>query len=158
MANPWVMRYFSPLATIALLCGYFAAACAPGLADVSVAAGGYTQGAPAGAGGALLVSSGAAIPAFPLELQGTLLVPLTPGGGYAATAEIRGFTGGGFGGAYVGAGAGVGDLASDRSSGAVLTLFAGKSITDRLSIEVRGYKQLNDTGAAAAFIGLRLSL
>lgn len=97
------------------------------------------------------------MPAVPLELQGSLFVPLTGKGGYAATAEIRGFTGGGYGGAYVGAGVGVGTLSSDRSSGTVFTVFAGKSIAPLTSIEIRLYKQTQDTGATAGFVGVRFS-
>jgi hypothetical protein len=129
----------------------------PVLASVSVAAGGYAQDTPSAAGGAVILSSGASIPAVPLELQGSLLVPVTGSGGYAATAEIRGFTGGGYGGAYVGAGIGVGTLSSNRSSGTVITGFAGKSIAPLTSVEIRFYKQLGSAGAGAGFIGLRFT-
>lgn len=126
-------------------------------ASVSIAGGGFAQSAPSTGGAAAIVSTGASIPAVPLEIQGSLLVPLTSFGGYAATAEIRGFTGGGYGGAYVGAGAGIGTLSSDRSSGTVFTVFAGKSIAPLTSVEIRVYKQLQDTGATAGFIGVRFS-
>ncbi len=126
-------------------------------AAVSVAGGGYVQSAPSNAAAAAIVSSGASVPAVPLELQGSLLFPLGRDGAYAATAEIRGFTGGGYGGAYVGAGAGFGTLSSDRSSGAVLTVFAGKSIAPLTSFEIRLYKGTQDTGSTAGFIGLRFS-
>jgi len=126
-------------------------------AAVSIAGGGFAQSDPSSAGAAAIVSSGASIPAVPLEVQGSLLIPFTKAGGFAATAEIRGFTGGGYGGAYVGAGAGVGTLSSDRSSAAVLTAFAGKSIAPQTSIEIRLYKQLENTGATAGFIGVRFS-
>lgn len=129
----------------------------PAPAAVSIAGGGYFQSAPSTAGGAVILSSGASIPAVPLELQGSLLVPFTGSGGYAATAEIRGFTGGGYGGAYVGAGAGVGTLSADRSSGAVFTVFAGKSIAPLTSIEFRFYKQTQGAGATAGFVGVRFS-
>ncbi|HEY8298190.1 MAG TPA: hypothetical protein VIG32_09230 [Candidatus Baltobacteraceae bacterium] len=132
--------------------------CAPARATVSVAGGGFVQNSPSTAGGAVIVSSGASIPAFPLELQGSLLVPLTKQGGYAATAEIRGFTGGGYGGAYIGAGAGVGDLSGDRTEGPILTVFAGKSIAKHTAIEVRLYRATSDGGATAGFLGLRFSL
>lgn len=94
---------------------------------------------------------------MPLELQGSLFLPLTGKGGYAATAEIRGFTGGGYGGAYVGAGAGVGTLSSDGSSGTVFTVFAGKSIAPMTSVEIRLYKQTQEAGATAGFVGIRFS-
>ncbi len=126
-------------------------------AAVSVAGGGFTQSAPSTGGAAAIVSSGASIPAVPLEVQGSLLVPLTGAGGYAATAEIRGFTGGGYGGAFVGAGAGVGTLSSNRSSGTVFTVFAGKSLAPLTSIEIRLYKQTQTAGATAGFIGIRFS-
>jgi hypothetical protein len=126
-------------------------------ASVSIAGGGYAQSAPSTDGAAAIVSTGASIPTVPLEVQGSVLVPLTSTGGYAATAEIRGFTGGGYGGAYVGAGAGIGTLSSDRSSGTVFTVFAGKSIAPLTSVEIRVYKQLQDTGATAGFIGVRFS-
>jgi hypothetical protein len=129
--------------------------CAP--ASVSIAGGVFVQSDPSTAGAAAIVSSGASVPTVPLEVQGSLLVPLTHAGGYAATAEIRGFTGGGYGGAYVGAGAGIGTLSSDRSSGTVFTVFAGKSIATLTSVEIRLYKQLQDTGATAGFIGVRFS-
>src|SRR5581483_6782994 len=108
-------------------------------------------------GAAIILSTGSSIPAVPLELQGSLLVPFTGKGGYAATAEIRGFTGGGYGGAYVGAGAGIGDLSSDHSAGTVFTVFAGKSIAPFTSIEFRLYKQTQATGATAGFAGVRFS-
>jgi hypothetical protein len=129
--------------------------CAP--ASVSIAGGGFAQSDPSTAGAAAIVSSGASIPTVPLEVQGSLLIPFTGAGGYAATAEIRGFTGGGYGGAYVGAGAGIGTLSSDRSSATVFTFFAGKSIAPLTSVEIRLYKQLQNTGATAGFIGVRFS-
>jgi hypothetical protein len=129
----------------------------PAAASVSVAAGGYTQNTPSATGGALIISTGASIPQVPLELQASYMTPLVPGGGYAATAEIRGFTGGGYGGAYIGAGAGIGTLSSDRSAGTVFTAFAGKAIAPLTSIELRLYKQTRDAGATGGFIGLRFS-
>ncbi|HET7815784.1 MAG TPA: hypothetical protein VFL13_15590 [Candidatus Baltobacteraceae bacterium] len=129
----------------------------PAQAGQSVAVGGYTQSAPSKTGAAIMFSTGASIPAVPLEVQGTLMQALTQGGGYAATAEVRGFTGGGYGGAYVGAGAGVGNLSADRTAGTVLTVFAGKSIAPLTSVELRLYKQTHDSGATAGFVGLRFS-
>jgi len=126
-------------------------------ASVSVAAGGFTRNAPAASGGAVIVSTGASIPAFPLEVQASVLAPVGAGGGYALTGEIRGFTGGGFGGAYIGAGAGVANLSSDHSTGPVLTIFAGKSFAPFTSLEVRLYRQTKDTGATAGFLGVRFS-
>lgn len=126
-------------------------------ASVSAAGGGYVQGTPSVTGVAAILSSGASIPAVPLEVQGSLLVPLTGKGGYAATAEIRGFTGGGYGGAYVGAGVGIGTLSVNRVEGTVFTVFAGKSVAPFTSVEVRLYKQTQDTGSTAGFLGLRFS-
>lgn len=130
----------------------------PAVAAISVAGGGYLQSDPSTTGGAAIVSSGSSIPVVPVEFQASLLVPLTKVGGYAATAEVRGFTGGGYGGAYVGAGAGIGTLSTNRSSGTVFTIFAGKSIAPLTSLEIRLYKQTKDTGATAAFIGVRFTL
>jgi hypothetical protein len=127
-------------------------------AAVSIAGGGIIRDNPSQTALAAILSSGASIPAVPLELQGSLLVPIGGKGGYAATAEIRGFTGGGYGGAYVGAGAGIGTLSSDGSSGAVFTIFAGKSIAPLTSLEFRLYKQTQSTGATAGFVGVRFSL
>jgi hypothetical protein len=135
-----------------------ASVCAPACASVSIAGGGFLRDSPSQAGGGVIVSSGDTIPAVPLEIQGSLLVPITSSGGYAFTAELRGFTGGGYGGAYVGAGAGIGDLSSDRSVGAILTIFGGKAITQRASIEVRLYKSTSHLGATAGFLGVRFSL
>jgi len=56
-----------------------------------------------------------------------------------------------------GAGAGIGTLSSDRSSGTVFTVFAGKSIAPLTSVEIRLYKQTQETGATAGFIGVRFS-
>ena len=131
---------------------------APATAAVSVAGGGYVQNAPSTGGGAIILSSGDTVPVLPLEVQGSLLVPVTGNGGYAATLELRGFTGGGYGGAYVGAGAGVGTLAPGRASGTVLTVFAGKAIAPHTSIELRLYRQTGSGGATAGFAGVRLSL
>lgn len=125
--------------------------------SLSVAGGGYLAGTPSQSGGAVLVSSAASIPALPIELQGTVLVALTPRGGYAVTGEIRGLSGGGFGGAYVGAGAGVGTLSADLRSGPVLTVFAGKPLAPLSSIELRLYKGTQDGGTTAGFLGLRFS-
>jgi hypothetical protein len=122
-----------------------------------VAGGGYVRDVPSGSGLAAIVSSGASVPVVPLQLQGSLFVPVTGKGAYAATAEIRGLTGGGFGGAYVGAGAGLGTLSSDGSAGTVFTIFAGKSIAPFTSIEFRLYKQPQDGGATAGFAGVRFS-
>ncbi len=105
-----------------------------------------------------MVSSGASIPASPLEVQATVLVPLTGQSGYAVTGELRGFTGGGFGGAYVGAGIGIGNLAANGSTGTVLTVLAGKSIAPHISIEARIFQGLQATGSTDGFLGLRFSL
>jgi hypothetical protein len=126
-------------------------------ASISIAGGGFIQSNPSTGGGAAILSTGASIPAVPLELQGSLLVPITKQGGYAATAEIRGFTGGGYGGAYVGAGAGIGNLSTDRSSGTVFTIFAGKEFAPLTSIELRLYQQTQSGGATAGFVGVRFS-
>lgn len=135
----------------------FAALPRPALAGLSIAGGGYFQDKPTVTGAAAIVSTGTSVPNLPLQIQGSLLVPLTSSGGYGATLEVRGLTGGGYGGAYVGAGAGLGDLSTDRSVGPVLTIFAGKSIAPLTSVELRLYKQTQDTGATAGFIGLRFS-
>ena len=130
----------------------------PALASVSVAAGGFTRDDPSRSGAAIILSSGASIPAVPVEIQGSLLVPAVAGGGFAATAEIRGFTGGGFGGAYIGAGAGLGNLTSDRTTGPVFTVFAGKSVAPFTSIELRVYHSTAQKGATAGFLGVRFSI
>lgn len=132
--------------------------CAPAPASVSVAAGGFTQDRPSKSGGAIILSSGSAIPAVPVEIEGSLLIPAVSGAGYAATAEIRGFTGGGFGGAYVGAGAGVGNLTSDRTTGAIFTAFAGKAVAPFTSIELRIYRSTAEKGATSGFLGVRFSI
>jgi hypothetical protein len=129
----------------------------PARADISVAGGGYISSIPTATGGALMVSSGASIPAFPVELQGTVFVPLAKQGGYVVLGEVRGFTGGGFGGAYIGAGAGIGNLAGSRVPGPALSLFAGKSIAPFTSIEIRIIQQTQITGTTAGFLGLRFT-
>lgn len=128
------------------------------LASISIAGGGFLESNPSRGGAAAILSSGASVPAVPLELQGSLLIPVTgKSGSYAATAEIRGFTGGGYGGAYVGAGLGIGTLSTDGSPGTVITIFAGKSIAPLISVEFRLYKQTQDSGATAGFAGLRFT-
>jgi hypothetical protein len=129
----------------------------PAVGDVSVAGGGYTSTSPPVTGAAVMVSTGASIPEVKLSVQATVLVPLVRQGGYAVMGEIRGFTGGGFGGAYIGAGAGIGNLASDRSTGPVLTVFGGKAIAPFTSVEIRLIKQTQANGATAGFLGLRFS-
>lgn len=104
-----------------------------------------------------MLSTDTAIPASPIQLQGTLFGLRSNRGGYAATLEVRGLTGGGFGGAYIGAGLGLGDLARDGSVGTVVTVFAGKSIGPMLSLELRGYQALRNSGSTVGFFGLRLS-
>ncbi len=132
-----------------------AAARADGL---SLAAGGLLTTSPTQAGGAALITTAASIPATPVAVQATVMVPLVTGGGYALTGEIRGLTGGGFGGAYVGAGIGVGRLAADRVAGPVVTVFAGKGIAPLLSLEARAYLATREGGVAGGFLGLRLTL
>ena len=127
------------------------------LADVSVAGGGYVSGTPSQTGGAVLLSSGASIPALPIELQGTVLIAVTQHGGYAVTAEVRGLSGGGFGGAYVGAGAGIGNLSTASVPGPVLTVFAGKPIAPLTTVELRLYQGTQTGGTTAGFLGLRFS-
>ena len=127
------------------------------LAGSSVAAGGLfdTRSATAGA---VMLSTGSSVPDLPLAVQGSLLAPLTSNGGYAATVEVRGLTGGGYGGAYIGAGAGIADLVSNRSADTVFTVFVGKSIAPLTSLELRIYKQTQDESAVTAgFVGLRFS-
>lgn len=149
------MRTPKILATLALA----AATVLPmqALASISVAAGGFVRDTPSGSGLAGIISSGASVPAVPLEFQGSLFVPVTGKGGYAATAEIRGFTGGGYGGAYIGAGLGVGTLSGGGTTSTVFTLFAGKSIAPLTSVEFRLYRQTAGAGATAGFAGVRFS-
>jgi hypothetical protein len=126
-------------------------------AQLSVAGGGYLSSSPNKAGGAVLLSSAASVPALPIELQASVLVPVTGAGGYALTGEVRGLSGGGFGGAYVGAGAGIGNLSLSGVGGVVLTVFAGKPITPFTTFEARLYKGIQSGGSTAGFIGLRFS-
>lgn len=127
-------------------------------ADVSVAGGGWVGTSPSQSGGAIMLSTASSIPVVPIGLQATLLVPVTRQGGYAVTGEIRGLSGAGFGGAYVGAGAGVGNLAIGRTTGPVVTIFGGKSIAPHTSIELRLYQGLQTGGTTAGFLGVRFSL
>lgn len=107
--------------------------------------------------GAVLLSSAASVPSLPVEVQGTLLVPITSQGGYALTGEVRGLSGGGFGGAYVGAGVGFGTLSASRQTGPVLTVFVGKPIAPYTTIELRAYQSTRDDGTTAGFLGLRFT-
>jgi len=149
-------QIFGALA-VAIAFAFFLSMPSSARADISIAGGGYISSIPSTTGGALMVSSGASIPAFPVELQGTVFVPLARQGGYVVLGEVRGFTGGGFGGAYVGAGAGIGNLAGDRTPGPALSLFAGKSIAPFTSIEIRLIQQTQTTGTTAGFLGLRFT-
>jgi hypothetical protein len=105
-----------------------------------------------------MLSTSASLPVVPLGLQGTVLVPITKQGGYAATAEIRGLSGGGFGGAYVGVGAGIGNLSIGQRTVPVVTIFGGKGIAPNVSVEVRLYQGLQAGGTTAGFLGLRFTL
>ncbi len=127
-------------------------------AQLSVAGGGYVSNSPSQTGGAVLVSSAASVPTLPIELQATVLVPIVPGGGYAVTGEVRGLSGGGFGGAYVGAGIGIGNLSSTRQTGPVITAFVGKPIAPFTTFELRVYQGTQAGGSTAGFVGLRFSL
>ncbi len=142
-----------PMLLVALACGT-----ARALADVSVAAGGWVGTSPGQSGGAIMLSTAASIPVVPVGLQATLLVPVTSQGGYAITGEIRGLSGGGFGGAYVGVGAGIGNLAIGRTTGPVVTIFGGKGIAPHASVELRLYQGLQTGGTTAGFLGFRFSL
>jgi len=130
----------------------------PARADVSIAGGGWVGTSPSQSGGALMLSSSSSIPVVPIGLQATLLVPITKQGGYAVTGEIRGLSGAGFGGAYVGVGAGIGDLSIARTTGPVVTIFGGKGIAPHTSIELRLYQGLQAGGTTAGFLGVRFSL
>ncbi len=130
----------------------------PARADVSVAAGGWLGTSPSQTGGAVMLSTASSIPVVPLGLQATILAPITNRGGYAITGEIRGLSGGGFGGAYIGAGAGIGNLAIGRTNGPVVTVFGGKGIAPHTSVELRLYQGLQVGGTTAGFLGLRFSL
>jgi len=146
-----------PFLTTAALLGVAMLPCAA-RAGISVAGGGLTDSRSQSAVAAVLVSSGTSVPVVPLALQGSLLAPLTSNGGYAATFEVRGLTGGGYGGAYVGVGGGVGDLVSNQSAAPIFTFFAGKAIAPLTSIELRIYKQTRDEApVTAGFVGLRFS-
>ena len=105
-----------------------------------------------------MLSTSSSIPTVPIGLQATLLVPITSQGSYALTGEIRGLSGAGFGGAYVGAGAGIGNLSIGRTTGPVVTVFGGKGIAPRTSIELRLYQGLQVGGTTAGFFGVRFSL
>lgn len=126
-------------------------------ADVSVAGGGYVVSSPSQAGGAVLISSTKSVPALPIEIQATVLLPVVKSGGYAVTGEVRGLSGGGFGGAYVGAGVGIGNLTSSRRTGTVFTAFVGKPIAPLTTFEIRIYKGMQDNGTTAGFLGVRFT-
>lgn len=129
-----------------------------GPARAASVAGGLTlSGSPSSVGGAIILTSRAPLPNAPIELQGSFLAIASRVSGYAVTAEIRGLTGGGFGGAYFGGGVGIGDLARNHQVGTVLTVFAGKSIAPFTSIEVRAYQALHDSGSTVGFLGLRFT-
>jgi hypothetical protein len=141
------------VALLAFLGGHARAAAA----DLSIAGGGYISGTPSQTGGAVLLSSGASIPALPIETQATLLAQISNQGGYAVTGEVRGLSGGGFGGAYVGAGIGIGNLSPDRHAGTVFTAFVGKPIAPLTTFELRVYKATRDNGTTAGFLGVRFT-
>lgn len=149
------MRRIGLLSTVLLLLALW-----PGVAraGASAAIGVVDSSKPSSTGGMAILSSGPSIPLLPIDFQASLAIPVIKNGGYALTAEIRGFTGGGFGGAYVGAGAGVGELATSRTIGPVFTVFAGKSIAPFTSIELRLYQGSRDGGSTVGFLGLRFSL
>ncbi len=151
----WGMR--KTIAIVPMLLAALACT-APAPADVSIAAGGWVGTSPGQSGGAIMLSTASSIPVVPVGLQATLLVPITGQGGYAVTGEIRGLSGGGFGGAYVGAGAGIGNLSIGRTTGPVVTIFGGKGIAPHASIELRLYQGLQTGGTTAGFLGFRFSL
>lgn len=141
-----------------VLLGSVWASASPASAAVSAAAGGWVGTSPAQSGGAVMLTTSTSIPVVPLGIQGTILVPLTKQGGYAATAEIRGLSGGGFGGAYVGAGAGIGNLSVGQRTVPVVTIFGGKGIGPNVSIELRLYQGLQAGGTTAGFLGFRFTI
>lgn len=126
-------------------------------AELSIAGGGFVSTSPSQTGGAVLLSTAASVPSLPIEVQGTVLVPITEQGGYAVTAEVRGLSGGGFGGAYIGGGVGIGALSEDRQNGPVLTVFVGKPVAPSTTIELRAYKGTRTNGTTAGFLGLRFT-
>jgi hypothetical protein len=126
-------------------------------AGLSIAGGGFISSSPSQTGGAALLSTTASVPSLPIEIQGTVLVPITEQGGYAVTAEVRGLSGGGFGGAYIGGGVGIGTLSVDRQNGPVLTLFVGKPVTASTTVEIRAYRGTRSGGTTAGFLGLRFT-
>ncbi len=149
------MRRTGLLSTITFLL-----ALAPGvaLAGASAAVGVAVTSQPSSTGGMAILSSGPSIPLLPIDFQASLAVPVTKNGGFALTAEMRGFTGGGFGGAYVGGGVGIGTIGTTRTMGPVFTVFAGKSIAPFTSLEIRLYQASRDGGSTIGFVGLRFGL
>ena len=109
-------------------------------------------------GGMAILRSGPSIPLLPIDFQASLAVPATKNGGFALTAEMRGFTGGGFGGAYFGGGVGIGTIGTTRTIGPVFTVFAGKPIAPFTSLEIRLYQASRDGGSTIGFVGLRFGL
>jgi len=150
MGNAW--------ARLAVLVAICTLSSAPAAAAVSVAGGGFATSLPAQSGGGVLVTSSTAVPAVPLEVQGSLFAPIGKYGGYAVTAEIRGLSGGGFGGAYVGGGVGIGRLPSATGNSTLLTLFVGKPIAPLTTIELRYYQQSEQGSKGLLFAGLRFTL
>ena len=142
---------------VAVLVGLLGVPLSASAADLSIAAGGYTSTSPSTTGAAVLLTSAKSVPALPIELQATLMVPITKQGGYALTGEVRGLSGGGFGGAYIGAGVGIGNLAADHRAGTVLTAFVGKPIAPLTTFELRVYKGTQNNGTTAGFLGVRFT-
>ena len=151
MRTPWILA-------CAAIAAFASAIPAPASAQVSIAAGGVLTSAPSGSGGGVMLSSSTAVPSLPLQVQGTVFAPLTTGGGYAATGEIRGLSGGGFGGAYIGGGLGFGRLPGAGTTGGVFTAFVGKPIAPSTTVEVRFYDGTSVGSKGLLFVGLRFSL
>ncbi len=124
----------------------------PAVADTSVGVG-YFAPSPDTKALGFIASEGLSLPLVPITPQVTVAIP-SSGGRYVATAEAKFAHAGG----YIGAGAGVGLLKKNGTSGEINTVFVGKRVAPFTSIEARYYGLGTKTAGSSGFIGLRFSI
>lgn len=138
-------------ATLAAATALVPAIAAADTFDVSAGYLGTRDGS--GAGAAILTYQGPRFGPFGTQLSG--MFPFTGGGAYAATAE------GVFhapGGAYLGAGLGVGRMSAPFDSGFLYDFVAGVPVLPRIDLVGRYYARTSGEGGNGIFGGLELRL
>ena len=144
-----MMKTFSTLLAAAVLA--LTGALPAAAATTSFAGGAYGGSSTTATGGVLTLSQG--IPLSPIGPEASVAVPFDGTGRYALTGEVRSK-----GPAFIGAGAGVGKLTPDGTTGTIYDAFAGVNVLPHIGVVGKVYSGFTNHVGTNTFVGLQVGL